>query len=171
MDEVVEGVPRGIVVQVLLQQRASLVARRGPGLREAGLPFAGDVLEDLPDGAIVEVLLLVRVRAVLEVHVEFAVSLLDGVFLPEHEAAFLAACGLVVVAPGGSGDEIKVNVPYTLQLEAVVAEVLGGLDVVLVGVGPVELDLLALVRDGIDARLVAAQAEEIAVLVVRRKNV
>jgi hypothetical protein len=43
------------------------------------------------------------------------------------------------------------------ELERVVAQVLAGLDVVLIVVGPVELDLLALVGDGVDALLVAAQ--------------
>src|SRR5690606_15555960 len=39
------------------------------------------------------------------------------------------------------------------QAEGVVAQVLAGLDVVLVSVGPVELDLLALVRNRVDTGL------------------
>ena len=52
------------------------------------------------------------------------------------------------------------------QAEGVVAQVLAGLDVVLVLVGPVELDLLAFVGDGVDARLVDALGEEVAFGVV-----
>jgi len=44
-------------------------------------------------------------------------------------------------------------------------------DVVLVVVGPVELDLLALVGDGVDALLVAAKQDEIALLVVPSEEV
>ena len=72
---------------------------------------------------------------------------LGGVHQPEVHAHRL----LVVVRP---------------QAEGVVAQVLAGLDVVLVRVGPVELDLLALVGDGVDARLVDALGEEVALGVV-----
>ena len=52
------------------------------------------------------------------------------------------------------------------QTESVVAQVFAGLDVVVVLVGPVESDLLALVGDGVDARLVNALGEEVALGVV-----
>ena len=62
---------------------------------------------------------------------------LDGVRQPEvHPHGFL-----VVVRP---------------QAEGIVAQVLIGFDVILVAVGPLELDLLALIGDGIDAWLVDA---------------
>ena len=52
-------------------------------------------------------------------------------------------------------------------LPVVVVEVLGGLDVVLVAVGPVEIDLLAVVGDGVPLiAAVAALRDEVAVLVV-----
>jgi hypothetical protein len=52
------------------------------------------------------------------------------------------------------------------QAEGVVAQVLARLDVVLVGIGPVQLHFLALVGDGIDARPVNAPAQKIALGVV-----
>ena len=76
-----------------------------------------------------------------------AVLALGGIRQPEVHAHRL----LVVVRP---------------QAEGVVAQVLAGLDVVLVLVGPVERDLLALVGDGVDARLVDALGEEVALGVV-----
>src|SRR5215207_6810859 len=105
-------------------------------------------------------------RPVFEVDAELAIHLLDRVFLPEHEATLLTVRGLVIVALGGGGVVIKVHVPDALYYEAVVAEVFCGLNVVLVGVGPVELDLFTLVRDGVDSRLVATQAEKVTVLVI-----
>ncbi len=53
------------------------------------------------------------------------------------------------------------------RLVAVVGEVLAGLHVVLVGVGPVQVDLLAVVRDGVlPPPGVAHPGEEVAVVVV-----
>jgi len=52
-------------------------------------------------------------------------------------------------------------------LPGVVGEVLGGLDIILVVVGPVEVDLLAVIRDGIALLLgVAPPGDEIAVLLI-----
>ena len=53
-----------------------------------------------------------------------------------------------------------------LEAEGVVAQVFAGLDVVLVLVGPVQRDFLALVGDGVDARLVDALGQEVAFRVV-----
>jgi hypothetical protein len=52
------------------------------------------------------------------------------------------------------------------QAEGIVTQVLTGLDVVLVAVGPVELDLLALVWDSVDARLIDTFGEEVALRVI-----
>jgi hypothetical protein len=52
------------------------------------------------------------------------------------------------------------------QLEAVVAEVLAALGVVLILVGPVQHHLFARVGDGVGVALVAALADEVAVVVV-----
>ena len=52
------------------------------------------------------------------------------------------------------------------QPESVVAQVLAGLDVVLVRVGPMELDLLAFIGDRVHAGLVDALAEEVPLGVV-----
>ena len=60
----------------------------------------------------------------------------------------------------------RVLVVVRPQAESVVAQVLAGLDVVLVLVGPVERDFLALVGDGIDTRLIDALGEEVALGVI-----
>ncbi len=52
------------------------------------------------------------------------------------------------------------------QAEGVVAQVLAGLDVVLVLVGPVQGDLFAFIGDGVDTGLVDALREEVALRVV-----
>jgi len=56
------------------------------------------------------------------------------------------------------------------ELEAVVAEVLAALGVVLILVGPVQHDFFARVRNGIGIALVAALANEVAILVIARKE-
>src|SRR5438128_1874749 len=55
--------------------------------------------------------------------------------------------------------------------KGIVAEVLAALDIVLVGICPVEFDLLALIRQRIDALLVARKGKKIALLVVAAKKV
>jgi len=50
--------------------------------------------------------------------------------------------------------------------EDVVPEVFAVFDVILVGVGPIKFDFLALVGDGVDALLVAALGDEVALVVV-----
>jgi hypothetical protein len=53
-----------------------------------------------------------------------------------------------------------------LQPEGVVAQIFTGLDVVLVTVGPVEFDLLALIRDRVDARPIDALGQKVALGIV-----
>ncbi len=57
------------------------------------------------------------------------------------------------------------------ELEGVVPEALGALHVVLVGVGPVELHVLALVGHAVGPLLVAAEGHEVAFAVVATEEV
>ncbi len=124
----------------------------------------------------VQVLLLLRLRLVGEADHQLAV--LDGRKgrRGQPEAALLAGLFLdvAVLALGGvrqlEVDAHRVRFIFRAQAEGVVAEAFAGLDVVLVRVGPVELDLLALVGDGVDAGLVDALAEEVALRVVAAKE-
>jgi len=90
----------------------------------------------------------------------------------QEEDAILALGGLDVAVLALSGvhqPEVRAHGVLRVvrpQAEAVVPKVLAGLDVVLVRVGPVQLDLFALVGDRVDAGLVDALAEEVAVRVV-----
>jgi hypothetical protein len=49
------------------------------------------------------------------------------------------------------------------QPEGVIAQVLAALDVVLIAVSPVELDLLTLIRNGINSRFVDTLRKEVAI--------
>ena len=60
----------------------------------------------------------------------------------------------------------RLLVVVRLQPEGVVAQVLARLDVVLVLVGPVKRDFLALVGDGVNTRLIDALGEKVALRVV-----
>ena len=91
------------------------------------------------------------------------------------EAAFLAGDGLVVVLFGvGFGEfegDGRPGVGFFVlgrraEFETIVAVGFGGLDIVLIGVRPMEFHLLAFVGNGVGVFLVAAQREEIAVLVI-----
>ena len=55
--------------------------------------------------------------------------------------------------------------------EDVVTEVFAALDVILVVVGPVQLDFFPLVGNGVDAFLVPAQRDEVALVVVAAEEV
>ena len=122
-----------------------------------------------------------RRRAVLEADDEFltllAVLLGDGVMAcfsrhRQDEHAVLALVGLdVAVLALGGVRQPKVHAHRLLfvvrpQTEGVVAQVLACLDVILVLVGPVERDLLALIGDCVDTGLVDALGEKVALRVV-----
>ena len=122
-----------------------------------------------------------RRRAVLEANNEFP-TLLSVLLGDEVMAGFsqrrqdkhtvLALGGLyVAVLAFGSIHQLEVYAHGLLlvgrpQAESVVAQVLVRLDVVLVLVGPMERDLLALVGDCVDAWLVDALGEKVALGVV-----
>src|SRR5919197_1331001 len=113
-----------------------------------------------------------RRRAVLETDGKLAVLLGDEVVGRQDEDAVLALGGLnVTMFTLGSVHQAEMHehrflVVVRPQAEGIVAQVLAGLDVVLVAVGPVELDLLALIGNGIDARLIDALGEEVALRVI-----
>jgi hypothetical protein len=53
-----------------------------------------------------------------------------------------------------------------LGIEGVILEVLRGLDVILVLIGPIQLHFLALVRQGVDSLFVTALGDEVALIVI-----
>jgi hypothetical protein len=89
----------------------------------------------------------------------------DGLALDQRKAALLVVV-LAVVLGGVGGGEAEVDRAAVFQLEAVVGEVLAALGVVLILVGPVQHHLFTRVGDGVGVALVAALADEVAVVVV-----
>ena len=101
---------------------------------------------------------------VLERHGQGTCLLVVGSFLHVGDKEALLALHVVLLGVGGGKLEVD---GHAARLVAVVVEVLAGLDVVLVGVRPVEVDLLAVVRDGVLLPSgVATLGEEVAVVVV-----
>ncbi len=177
MDEVVERVAGGVAVEMHAETR-------GLGLRAVG---ADVLLTERPDpiqrrhvgraedpllGGRVEVSLLLRVRFVREPDHQLAALHRDRRLLRELEAPLLARRLLhVAMLAFGGIDEPEMHAHrvrgvFRSQAERVVAQILAGLDVILIRVGPVEFHFLALVRDGVHAGLVHALREEIAFGVV-----
>ncbi len=88
----------------------------------------------------------------------------------EPPGLFVRRLDVAVLALGGirkpEVDPHRIALGLWAEPERVVLQVFGRFDVVLVGVGPVELDLLALVGNRVNAVLVDALADEVAFAVV-----
>ena len=145
-------------------------------LTSAATNFSG---EDLLDGERVQLALLalVRIGPVFKLDDEFAVGFQqrsepDGRFGgAQDETAFLSGGGFFVVRLGVRLDEFEMDSLAIRQLERVVAQKFAGLDVVLVGVGPMQFHFLAFVGNGIDAGLVAAQRQKIAAGIIAAEEI
>jgi len=121
--------------------------------------------------------LLSRIRLVGEVNHQFALLHGDERLWGRLEAPLFPRLFLhVAVLAFGRIHQPKMHAHRVFlgiwpQAKGVVAQVLARFDVVLVGVGPVELDLLALVGDGVDAFLVAAQRDKVPLVVVAAEEI
>ena len=145
-----------VVAQVFLGGR--LFLRRGGGV---GFGVLAPVIQGR--GAVLE--------ADHQLLATFAVLFGDEVLTRQDEHAVLAFgfLDVAVLALGGIRQaEVHAHgiVGAGLQGKGVVAQVFAGLDVVLVLVGPVQLDLFALVGNRVDAGLVDALGEKVALVVV-----
>lgn len=79
------------------------------------------------------------------------------------EPSLLAVGCLVIILLGAGIGQLEVHPPAVRQDKGVVPQVFCRLDVLLVSVGPVQLDLLPLVGDSVNPFFVAAQGDEVAV--------
>ena len=165
VDEVVEGIARRVLVELLLEEGTLRVLLGGGGGGKAHEPgrgglVAAHLLRRLGHQRVTVALLWVGPVLERDDQLGRAVGadlFADRLGLTQDEAPFLPGRRLSVVALLVSLHELEVHAPTVGRLERIVAEVLAALDVVLVVVGPIQLDLFALVRDGVDALLVAAQ--------------
>src|SRR5690606_4758544 len=152
------------------------------GVRQHGLYRLGDqrlLLGAFGLGGILEaddqLLIAVTARCFLHWHELFLVLVTvfihtgDGLGRHQDKAALLVVV-LAVVLGGVRSGEAEMHRATVFQLEAVVAEVFAALGVVLILVGPVQHHLFARVGDGVGVALVAALADEVAVLVVAREE-
>jgi len=126
--------------------------------------FGVQVLDDAPGCLSIDDVLpaFFTVGAVLKTDDKFAVFLGHRPVAVQHEAPVVTVGCLDVVLLGVCLDNLEVHPVAARGLERIITEVLGGLDVILVVVGPVELDLLALVGYGIDPFLVTTERNEVA---------
>ncbi len=190
VDEVVRRVLGGVVAQVLFQQGAlrALLRRRAVAqgqpagldgcVRQHCLYGLGDqrlLLGTFGLGGVLEaddqLLVAVTARCLLYGHlflfVFVAVFIQSGDGFRRHQGkATLLVVVLPVVLGGVGGGEAEMHRAAVFQLEAVVAEVLAALGVVLILIGPVQHHLFARVGDGVGVALVTALADEVALLVV-----
>ena len=185
VDEVVEVVLRRVAFDVARQNRALGVGfGRGRG-GEQRPPFGGDRLADALGRGFVHAPLLRAAasrpapllgrgqRPVLEPRGERPAVDRDRALAGGEDEAALPAVGFLdVVLLGVGGGDLEADAPRRRALadvEDVGGVVLRRLDVVLVGVGPVQLHLFAVIRDQIGrpaAGDVAALRDEIALRVV-----
>ena len=189
MDEVVEAVAGGVAINVLRQQRALRIGLGRRRLNQQELPLRVDSAQD-PfarrgiDSSLLRAsvarpppIFAVGQRPVLETNYQFAALYgRRALAVGEYEAA-LPAGGFLHVVPFGAGrGNLQANPPHLLggtDRERIAGIILGGLDVILVGVSPVQLYLLAVVRNQIRGTAPASVAplrNEVALGVVARKE-
>ena len=113
----------------------------------------------------------------LETDDQVAVLDTDGISTGQHEPALLAVGLFDVVLLVVGGGDLEPHPPRCslgIDREGVGGVVLSGLDVVLVGVGPVQLHLLAVVGDQVGRTApggVATLGDEVALAVVAAEEV
>ncbi|MDZ7816699.1 MAG: hypothetical protein U5N86_12135 [Planctomycetota bacterium] len=110
-------------------------------------------------------LLLIGERAELEGDDQLVRLLVPVDLLHAGQEEPLVALDVVLLDVGGC--QFEVDRSSSGVLPGIIVEMLGGLDVVLVVVGPMEIDFFAVVGDGVFLALgIAALRDEVAVLVV-----
>ena len=95
---------------------------------------------------------------------ELAIIYGDRDVLHQDEDPFLLF--FIVISLGLGIDELEMCSPSVTDFKRIIAKVFGGLNVVLIGVRPMELDFLAFVRDSVNAFFVPAKTEEIPFVVI-----
>src|SRR5579885_1759555 len=131
------------------------------------------LVEDAVNRGRVEVglLALLWIGPILKADDQLAAFFGQRLFFRQNEPPLVAVGGSVVILLGGGRDKIEKDAPAGGEQGGVIAQVLARFDVVLVVIGPVEFDLLALVGDGVNALLVATLGDEVAFAVVTAKEV
>ena len=191
VDEIIETVLGRVALDVFGQQRALIVGLGRRRRAQQGLPVRRRVrVQDVLDRLLVDPALLpaavarpyllfaFRQRAMLEAHDQIVAE--DGDGAPasgEHKAALLAGGFLDVVLLVVRRRNLETHAPQPTaraDREHVGGVVLGRLDVILVGVGPVQFYFLAVVGDQIGrapAAGIATLRHEVALGVITGKEV
>ena len=192
VDEVIARVLRDILLEVLAEDRPLLLLlrwseRKDIVLDEELLLTKGNrdlFLRVLDEIGLLRPLLELKI---LEVDDELAVHVFEdrlrqtrGAFfildvrrligIPEDEAPDRVIVLDVVLRCFGR-HQLEAHPRAVVELERIVLEILAALDVVLVGVRPMKLHLLARIRNRVDAVLVAALRNEVARVIVAAEKI
>ena len=171
MNEIIERVAGHIVIQMFLQQGTGAVAF-GRTRSQNGNKLSRDSVFDCIKSRLYKRLLLgrLRVQFVGEVYVQRITDNLDRHFLTKSKTTLHIILSHIVVLLSGSLTQGKLAEFIAIDSKTVVAEILGRLDIILVGIGPIQFHLLALVRYGIYVLLVTALRDKVSTIIIAAKE-
>ena len=171
MNKEIEAIAGHIGIQMFLQQGTGSVAfgwTQGKNSRKLSRYGIFDCLISSFDKSLL--LGRLRVQFVGEVYMQRIADNFDRRLLAQRKTTLHIVLGHIVVLLSGSLTQGKLAEFIAIDSKTVVAEILGRLDIILVGIGPIQFHLLALVGYGIYILLVAALGDEISTIVIAAKE-